>query len=221
MQAIPIPYLGRDEARDGEVGLGRGGLRQFGRRASVAVEDVVDLGFVHGVVLAQAERQRGIDLNDDDIRLLHQRAHVGGGGGEIVEAVRILRADLENGDVDAINEAAVKVRPFAEIERQVVDQPGIVLAAVIAAEMPIDAERVLTRSLCFQEGARAHGDTGAYLDAAQIGHARGQCLVEDIGLADAEPVIQPHAGCDEAGGFLRRDFPRRLAGFSERHVSPA
>ena len=73
-----------------------------------------------------------IDLQNDDTRLIDEGTMIGGGGREIIETVFVLRADLEYGDIHAINKAPVEIRPVAEIERKVVAPACIVLAAIIA-----------------------------------------------------------------------------------------
>ena len=116
------------------------------------------------------------------------------GGAEVEQAVLVDRAGLDHDDVDRIDEAAVVVGHLAEIERDVVAQARVVLGPLVAAEVPAERLEVLARGIGLQNGARPDGEAGADLDVVQLVRARGQGDVEHVRLADADAVVEPHAG---------------------------
>jgi hypothetical protein len=55
---------------------------------------------------------------------------------EIEIAILVHRARFENDDVDGVNETAVIVRNFAEVQGHVIAAAGIVFFAVVAGKVP-------------------------------------------------------------------------------------
>ena len=124
------------------------------------------------------------------------------GGAQIEVAVLVHRAGLEDDDVDRGHEAPVVVGDLAEIDRDVVAAPLVVLLPVVAGEVQAERVDVVPVGIGVQHGARPHRQAVADLDVRQLADAGGQRPVEDIGLAQAGAVVEPHAGVDEPGGAL-------------------
>src|SRR6266567_5251767 len=79
--------------------------------------------------------------------------------------------------------------------------------------MPTEDVEMLAVRVFFDYCARPQSEAGADLHVLKLVLARGQCFVENVGLAVRRAVIQPHSRFDEAGGLLCGD------GFT-RHWKP-
>jgi hypothetical protein len=110
----------------------------------VTFDNVVDLADVHAVHFAIDMRQSRGRLDNDRFRTLYDGAMPEIGGTEVEGAVFVRRAGLEHDDVDGIDEAAIVVRHLAEVEWNVIAEAGVMLGAVIAAEMPVERMEMLT-----------------------------------------------------------------------------
>ena len=102
------------------------------------------------------------------------------------------------------HEAPVVVGNLAEIDRDVVAASLVVLLPVVAGEMQAERVDVVAVGIRVQHGARPHGETVADLDVGELADAGGERLVEQIGLAQAGAVVQPHARRHQAGRSLLR-----------------
>src|SRR5436190_6349212 len=79
--------------------------------------------------------------------------------------------------------------------------------------MPTENVEMLAFRVFFDYGARPQSEARADLHVLKLFLARGQCFVENVGLAVRRAVIQPHSRFDEAGGLFCGD------GFT-RHWKP-
>ena len=147
----PIPIWTQDPARSRRrsgapraVDVGRGRVPQLRCRRVVTFDNVVDLADVHAVHFAIDMRQSRGRLDNDRFRTLYDGAMPEIGGTEVEGAVFVRRAGLEHDDVDGIDEAAIVVRHLAEVEWNVIAEAGVMLGAVIAAEMPVERMEMLT-----------------------------------------------------------------------------
>src|SRR6266700_5779875 len=86
--------------------------------------------------------------------------------------------------------------------------------------MPTEDVEMLAFRIFFDYGARPQSEARTDLHVLQFVLARGQCSVENVGLAVRRAVIQPHSRFDETGGlccgdgFTRHWKPRRGGGYS-------
>jgi hypothetical protein len=154
LKASAVLDFGCDVARDSTVDLAGRRVRQFDRWFVVPLDDVVDLGAVNSILLAMNVRQAPARLHDHHVRPFDKRAVIGVGSTEVEVTVLVHRACLENDHVERIDEAAVIVRDFAEIDRQVVAQPGIVFLSIVTREVHTGPEHVLAVGIGFQHRAR-------------------------------------------------------------------
>ena len=206
-----------DQGRDLAVDLADRRVLQLRQRVAALVDDVVDLADMDRALLAEHHRRMLRDLDDDAARPLRGGVGIGRGHAEIEEAVLVHRRGLEHQDVDRVDEAAVPVRHLAEIHRDVVAAPGIVVLAVVAGEVPAEPLEVRAVRIAFQHLARPHAEAGADLHALELVLARRQRLVEAIRLHQAEAPIQPHAGFDQGGRLRRRNLARLALLALKRH----
>src|SRR5437764_8044536 len=79
--------------------------------------------------------------------------------------------------------------------------------------MPTEDVEMLAIRVFFDYSARPQSEARADLHVLQFVLARGQCFVENVGLAVRRAIIQPHSRFDEAGGLFCGD------GFT-RHWKP-
>src|SRR5690349_17368816 len=105
---------------------------------------------------------------------------------EVEPAILVQRTGLQDDDVDELEEPPVIVRDFAEVERNVVADSGVVLGAIVAAEVPTERVKMPPVRIRFQEGAWRDGETRADLDVDELVHARRQRLIEAIGLPERD-----------------------------------
>ena len=80
---------------------------------------------------------------------------------------------------------------------------GVVMDAVIGAEVPGEVLEVLTARIGVAEPLGPAGQAGADLHVGEFVHPRGQGLVEHIRLGEVGPVVEPHAASHQARGFPR------------------
>ena len=182
------------------VHVARGRIRQLGQGAAAAlVDDAVHLGQVNARLAPRHHRERRIDLDDDALGDVADRAQIGRDGREVEAALLVDRSDLQAGEVDLVaQEAAIEIRTLAEIERDVGDPAGIVMAPLVAREVPRQVFGTRAASgPALEHGARAHGEAGADADVAQLGRARRERGVETIRLAETEAVIEPASALHE------------------------
>ena len=77
--------------------------------------------------------------------------------------------------------------------------------------MPTEDVEMLAFRVFFDYSARPQSEARADLHVLKLVLARGQCFVENVGLAVRRAVIQPHSRFDEAGGLFCGDgFTRHL-----------
>ena len=91
------------------------------------------------------------------------------------------------------------------------------LAAVVAAEMPVQAQDTLTCGIGGVMGARSERDAASDLDALEFVRPCRERCIEHIGLANPEPEIEPHFRSNEPGGRLCRDVLRDFPFSPNRH----
>jgi hypothetical protein len=137
--------------------------------------------------------QSPIGLDDDRVRALDDGAMPQVGGAQIELAVLIHGARLDDDDVRGGHEAPVIVGDLAKIDRDVVATSLVVLLPVVAGEMQAEYVDVFAAGIRVQHGTGPHGQTVADLDVRELADAGAQCPVEEIGLAQASAVVQPHA----------------------------
>ena len=212
LQAIAVLDLRGDEPPDGGVHVADRRIRQLRRRTVVAFDHEVHFADVDAGLLAVDVGQSPARLDDDRAGALDDGAMPQVGGAQIEVAVLVHRAGLEDDDVGGRHEAPVVVGDLAEIDRDVVAASLVVLLPVVAGEMQAERVDVLALGIGVQHGARPHGQAVADLDVRELADAGGERAVEQVGLAQAGAVVQPHARGDEAGGALRRDRLGRRGG---------
>src|SRR5438552_14721838 len=71
--------------------------------------------------------------------------------------------------------------------------------------MPTEYVEMLAFRVFFDYGARPQSEARADLHVLQLVLARGQCFVENVGLAVRCAVIQPHSRFDETCGLFCGD----------------
>ena len=177
-------------------------IRQLHARLVIAFNDEIDLAHVHTVVSAEDVGHLAVDLDDDQLRAFDHGPlpHIRGAKVEVPAVVH--GASLEDDDIHGIEKAPVIIRHFSQIEWHVVAAAGVVLFAVVARKMPAEHVEVLAVGIFFNHSARTHRQTGADFDVLEFVLARGQRLVENVGLTVRHAVVQPHAGFDETGGVF-------------------
>ena len=177
-------------------------IRQFGRGLIIALDDIIDLADMQPIGLAEHIGQAIRHLDDDHFRALGDGPVPEIGGAEIEIAVFIHAACLEDDHIHRRHETSVIIGDLAEIHWNVMGAAGVVLLAVVAGKMGAEPVKMFALWITFEHGARAHGNTGADFDVAQVIPARRQGLVENIGLAKGNAIVDPHAGSDEVGGLF-------------------
>ena len=105
------------------------------------------------------------------------------GGAQIERAVLVDGAGLEDDHIGGRHEPPVVVGDFAEIDRDVVAAPFVVLLPVVAREVQAEGVDVLSVRVGIQDGPRPHAQAMADLDVADFADPGGQRAIEDIGLA--------------------------------------
>src|SRR5947207_8871900 len=71
--------------------------------------------------------------------------------------------------------------------------------------MPTEDVEMLAFRVLFNCSARAQSEARADLHVLELFLARGQCFIENVGLAVRRAIIQPHSRFDEAGGLFCGD----------------
>jgi hypothetical protein len=128
------------------------------RRGGIAVDDVVDLADVYGVAVAMNIRHRRRHLDDERFGAFDQRPVPDSSGTEVDPAILVHWAGLEANEIDRVDETPVIVRDFAEVERNVVADSGVVLAVGVAAEVPVERVKMLPVGIGFPKHPRG-GET--------------------------------------------------------------
>ena len=187
------------------VDLARVRIGQLRARLIVALDDEIDFAHMHAILSAEYVWHLTIDLDDHHLRAFDDRPLPDIGRAKVEVSAVIHRAGFEDGDVHGIEKATVIIRHLSQIQRDVVAAAGIVFPAVVAGEMPAEHVEMLAFRIVFDHSARAHRQAGADLHVRQFVFACSQRPIENIGLAMACAVVQPHAGFDEAGGVFRGD----------------
>ena len=210
LEAGPVLDLGGDALGHAAVDLGDGGIGHLGHRPGPAVDHVVDLARVHRLLLPVDVRHRLAGLHDQDLRPLRHGLLVRHRPAEVEEALRVHRARLDADHIDRIDEAPVVAGRLAEVHRDVVAAAVVVLGPVVAGEVPVEPQEVLPGRVGLQD--RAGREREACPDAypTQLVLAAGQRPIEQVRLAQPEPVVDPVARLDQRGGLLGGDPPRVL-----------
>lgn len=211
LQATAVLDLGGDRLRDRAIGVGGGRVRDLRGGAVVALDDVVDLALVRRVLEPVEVRQPSRLLDDHELRALDDRAVPERGEAEIEEAVLVLRAGLENGDLRRVDEAPVVVRDLTQVARDVVREAPVALCAVIAGVVPVEPVEVVTARIGLEHGARPQRQAGADLHVLDLVHPLRERGVEHIRLTEARSVLDPVAGANERSGAGAGDPLRLLA----------
>src|SRR3954453_9774227 len=141
-----------------------------------------------------------------------------GGEAEVVEAVLVLRAGLEHGDLRRVDESPVVVRDFTEVAGDVVGQAEVALPAVVAGVVPVEPMEVLTPAVGLEHGARAQRQARADLHVLELLDPLRERGVEHVRLREAGAVLHPVAGGHERRSVSCGDaFRSRTACPAERH----
>jgi hypothetical protein len=130
--------------------------------------------------------------------------------------VLVHRARLDARDVDPLDEAPVVPGRLAEVHGDVAAAPGVAVAPVEAAEVPVEPEEVRALWIALDDGARAERHAAADLHVAELVAPYGERLVEEIRLAEAEAVVDPIARPDDRRGAVGSDALAGQLGL-ERH----
>src|SRR4051812_10375556 len=120
-----------------------------------------------------------------------------GGEAEVVEAVLVLRAGLEHGDLRRVDESPVVVRDLTEVAGDVVGQAEVALPAVVAGVVPVEPMEVLTPRVGLEHGARAQRQARADLHVLELLDPLRERGVEHVRLREAGAVLHPVAGGHE------------------------
>ena len=183
LDAGAVFHLARDLPGDRMVDIAGRRIAQLGGRRVIALDDIVDLADMHAIVDAEAVRQSPGLLDDHDPGAFDEGAVPGVGRAEIEDAVFVHRTGLEDHDIGRLDEAAVVVGNLAQIERDVVAASGVVLDAVIAAEVPVEGVKMQALRVGFEDGARFYREARTELD-----------VVRDHRRAPPEPCRRHRAG---------------------------
>ena len=193
LQAIPVPDLGGDEPADSDVEVADWRIRQLRCGTVVPFDHEVHFADMEAGLFAMDVGQSPARLDDDGVGALDDGAMPQVGGAQVEVAVLIHRTGLDDDDVRGSHEAPVVVGDLAKIDRNVVATPLVVLLPVVAGEMQAEYVDVFAVGIRVQHGARLHGQTVADLDVRELADAGAERAVEQIGLAQASTVVQPHA----------------------------
>jgi hypothetical protein len=90
------------------------------------------------------------------------------GEAEIEEAVLVLRAGLENGDLRRVDKAPVVVGDLTEVAGDVVRETAVALCAVVAGVVPVEPVEVVAARVDLEHGAGAQSKAGADLDVLDL-----------------------------------------------------
>ena len=205
LETGPILDFGRDAPGYDTVNLGGIRVGQLRAWLIIPLDDEIDLRYMHAVLFAENVRHLAIDLHDHYPRAVDDGPLPDIGRAEIEVPAVVHRAGLEDDDIHGVKKTTVIIRHFPKIQRNVVAAAGVVFPAVVAGEMPAEHVEMLAFRIAFDHRAGAHRQARADLDIAQFAFSRSQRSIENIGLAMASSVIQPHAGLDKAGRVFRRD----------------
>lgn len=126
---------------------------------------------------------------------------------EIEEAALVHRCGLDAHDINRLDEAPVVIRCLAEVHRDVARAAAVACAAVVSGEMPAQPREALALGIGLDDGALAKGQARANLHVAQFAAPLCECVIECVGLADAEAEVEPVAGADDRGGLACGDHP--------------
>ena len=156
LQTRAVLDLRCDKPPDRAVDFCEWGIRQFRGRRIVAVDHEIHFADMDPVIDAMAIGQLLVHFDDNDLGALNYRPVPQAGCAEVEVAVGALWANLEDGDIDAVDKAAVVIRYFAKIDGNVMANSGIMLFPVIARKMPTKPEIMLTTGISFEHSARLH-----------------------------------------------------------------
>ena len=208
LQAGTIFDLLGDQGCHRAVNLRRFGIGQFRRWHIIALNHVIHLAAMHAHMRANHARHIGQGFDDESLGGFDDGGVPDIDRTKIEIALCIHRRRAQHGDVRARDEAAIVVRDFAKMTGQVIDQPLVMLAPVIARKMPVVAGEMCPFRVLFQKGARLHAEAIANTYIAERVFACGKGTIKNIRLVEAGAEIEPIAWLHQRCGFLGRDHMR-------------
>ena len=135
LQAIAILQFRRDQPGHGAVDIAGRALGQFGHRRPIARNDEIDIADVHPGARPHHMGHGGAFLDNDHAGAFDNRAVPQVRRAKVEIALRVHRGAFDDQNIHWVDEAAIVIGDLAQIDRQVMPDPGIVQLAVMAAEM--------------------------------------------------------------------------------------
>jgi len=220
LQAGAIFNLDGDAARNGAIDFARLRIWQLRRWIAVAFDDVIDFAEMNAVLVSAGIGEAFAHLDNHHPGAFNHGAVPHIGGTEVEAAVLVHGACLEDDDVNRIEEAAVIVGDFAEVERHVVAAAGVVSFPVVAGEMPTEKKEMPAVGIAFSNSPRPHGEAGTDFYVLEGVSSGGERLIEHVGLTEPHPVIEPHARANEVRGLVAGDGLCGNASYPADHARP-
>ena len=204
LDACAARNFGRDQLGDFLIDGVRGRIFQLRHRARAALDHSVDIADMNRVLDSENVRHARVGLDDQSLRLLSDRLVICDRGAEVEKSVAVHRRSFQNGDIDA-DEAAIVVGRLAEIHRDVMCEAAIVHLSFESREVPGQVHDMARFGIGLDSGARAHRKASADFDALEARNPLGQRTIEEVGLSEAESVLDPIAGFHPRRGRLGAD----------------
>lgn len=176
---------------------------RIGKRRVRTLNDHVHVRDVDDFVKAAAQpRQMLVDLQNDDIRLLKDRAGHAGRRREVEVSVAIHRRDARHGDVHR-EKLPVIPREVAEDHRREVAQAAVAEPALIRRAMPCVVEKMRLLRVALDDLQRAHAEIAAHLHVVQLVTPGGKRRIKQRREAEPRRIVHPVAvlhGAHRLGG---------------------
>ena len=199
----PVADVRQEQVCDRGVLRARRVLGRIGKRRVRALDDHVRIGDMDDLVKAAAQpRQTLVDLQNDDVRLLEDRAGHAGRRREVEVPVAIHRRDARHGDVHR-EKLPVIPREVAEDHRREVAQAAVAEPALIRRAMPCVVEKMRLLRVALDDLQRAHAEIAAHLHVMQLVTPGGKRRIEQRRKAERGRIVHPVAvlhGAHRLGG---------------------
>jgi len=176
-------------------------LGRIGKRRVRTLNDHVHVRDVDDFVKAAAQpRQMLVDLQNDDVRLLEDRAGHAGRRREVEVSVAIHRRDARHSDVHR-EKLPVIPREVAEDHRREVAQAAVAEPALIRRAMPCVVEKMRLLRVALNDLQRTHAEIAAHLHVVQLVTPGGKRRIEQRREAEPRRIVHPVAVLHGAHGL--------------------